>query len=109
MKRTPIRGAEDCCVLMVKIPFVYCQVNMEDLSVTGCLHTFVTERVCFLNNSGEEKINSFIVVISSLNFLIEEQISSTNVFKGAENVAIVDWSLKCHRKFYFTSYGPLQN
>ena len=79
---------------------------MEDLSVTGCLHTFVTECV---NNSGEEKINSFIVVVSSLNFLIEEQISSTNVFKGAENVAIVDWSLKCHRKFYFTFYDPLQN
>ena len=82
---------------------------MEDLSVTGCLHTFATECVCFLNNSGEEKINSFIVVVSSLNFLIEEQISSTNVFKGAENVAIVDWSLKCRRKFYFTFYGPLQN
>ena len=63
---------------------------MEDLSVTGCLHTFVTECVCFLNNSGEEKINSFIVVVSSLNFLIEEQISSMNVFKGTENVAIVE-------------------
>ena len=63
---------------------------MEDLSVTGCLHTFATERVCFLNNNGEEKINSFIVVVSSLNFLIEEQISSVNVFKGTENVAIVE-------------------
>ena len=57
---------------------------MEDLSVTGCLHMFVTECV----NSGEEKINSIIVVVSSLNFLIEEQISSMNVFKGTENVAI---------------------
>ena len=62
---------------------------MEDLSVTGCLHTFVTN-VFFLNNSGEEKINSFIVVVSLLNFLIEEQISSMNVFKGTENVAIVE-------------------
>ena len=58
---------------------------MEDLSVPGCLLMFVTECV----NSGEEKINSFIVVVSSLNFLIEEQISSMNVFKGTENVAIV--------------------
>ena len=63
---------------------------MEDLSVTGCLHTFVTDCACFLNNSGEEKINSFIVAVSSLNFLIEEQISSMNVFKGTENVAIVE-------------------
>jgi len=46
--------------------------------------------VCFLNNSGEEKINSFIVVVSSLNFLIKEQISSVKVFKGTENVAIVE-------------------
>ena len=44
----------------------------------------------FLNNSGEEKINSFIVVVSSLNFLKEEQISSMNVLKGTENVAIVE-------------------
>ena len=58
---------------------------MEDLSVTGCLNMFVTECV----NNGEEKINSFIVVVSSLNFLIEEQISSMTVFKGTENVAIV--------------------
>ena len=75
---------------------------MEDLSVTGCLNMFVTECV----NNGEEKINSFIVVVSSLNFLIEEQISSMTVFKGTENVAIVK---ECRRKFYFTSYGPLQN
>ena len=70
---------------------MYCQLNLEDLSVTGCLNTFVTECVCFLNNSGEEKINSFIVVVSSLNVLIEEQISSMNVFKGTnyKNVAIV--------------------
>ena len=58
---------------------------MADLSVSGCLHMFVTECV----NSGEEKINSFIVVVSSLNVLIEEQISSMNVSKGTENVAIV--------------------
>ena len=58
--------------------------------MTGCLDTFVTECVCFLNNSGEEKSNSFIVVVSSLNLLIEEQISSMNVFKGTENVAIVE-------------------
>ena len=58
---------------------------MEDLSVTGSLHMFEAECV----NSGEEKINSFIVVVSSLNFLMEEQISSMNVFKGTENVANV--------------------
>ena len=58
---------------------------MKDLSVTGSLHMFVTECV----NSGEEKINSFIVVVSSLNFLMEEQISSMNFFKGTENVANV--------------------
>jgi len=47
--------------------------------------------VCaFFSKSGEEKINSFIVVISSLNFLIEEQISNMKVFKGTENVAIVE-------------------
>jgi len=46
---------------------------------------FVTECV----NSGEEKINSFIVVVSSLNVLVGEKISSMNVFKGTENVAIV--------------------
>ena len=63
---------------------------MEDLSVIGCLHTFVTDCVCFLNNSGEEKINSFIVVVSSLNVLIEEQISSMIVFKGTKTVAIVE-------------------
>ena len=45
-------------LLMIKIPFVYCQLNMEDLSVTGCLHTFVTECVLF-SNSGEEKIYFF--------------------------------------------------
>ena len=33
-------------LLMVKIPFVYCKLNMEDLLVTTCLHTFVTEYVC---------------------------------------------------------------
>ena len=59
---------------------------MEDLSVTGSLHMFVTECV----NSGEEKSNSFIVVVSSLNFLMEEQISNMNVFKGTENVANVN-------------------
>ena len=53
--------------------------------MTGSLHMFVTECV----NSGEEKINFFIVVVSSLNFLMEEQISSMNVFKGTENVANV--------------------
>ena len=61
-------------------------LNIEDLSVTDCLHMFVTECV----NSSEQKINPFIVVVSSLNFLIEEQISSMNVFKGTENVAIVE-------------------
>jgi len=44
----------------------------------------------FFDNSGEEKINSFIVVVSSLNFLVEEQISSMKIFKGTENVAIVE-------------------
>ena len=47
--------------------------------------------VCvWFSKSGEEKINSFIVVVSSLNFLIEEQISNMKVFKGTENVAIVE-------------------
>ena len=50
----------------------------------------MTELCVFFNNSGEEKINSFIVVVSSLNFLIEEQISSMKIFKGTENVAIVE-------------------
>ena len=44
----------------------------------------------FFNNSGEEKINSCIVVVSSLNFLMEEQVSSMKIFKGTENVAIVE-------------------
>ena len=44
----------------------------------------------FFNNSGEEKINSLIVIVSSLNFLMEELISSMKVFKGTENVAIVE-------------------
>jgi len=66
---------------------------MEDLSVTGYLHAFVTECVCvyvFFSKSGEEKTNSFIVVVSSLNFLIDEQISNMKVFKSTENVAIVE-------------------
>jgi len=47
--------------------------------------------VCvFFSKSGEEKINSFIVVVSSLNFLIDEQMSNMKVFKGTENVAIVE-------------------
>ena len=44
----------------------------------------------FFSKTGEEKINSFIVVVSSLNFLIDEQISNMKVFKGTENVAIVE-------------------
>ena len=44
----------------------------------------------FFSKSGEEKINSFIVVVSSLNFLIDEQMSNMKVFKGTENVAIVE-------------------
>ena len=44
----------------------------------------------FFSKSGEEKINSFIVVVSSLNFLIDEQISNMEVLKGTENVAIVE-------------------
>jgi len=44
----------------------------------------------FFSRSGEENINSFIVVVSSLNFLIEEQISNMKVFTGTENVAIVE-------------------
>jgi len=47
--------------------------------------------VCvFFSKSGEEKINSFIVVVSSLNFLIDEQISNMKVFKGTQNVTIVE-------------------
>ena len=56
--------------------------------MTGYLHAFVTE--CVFSKSGEEKINSFIVVVSSLNFLIDEQISNIKVFKGTENGAIVE-------------------
>ena len=68
---------------------------MEDLSVTGYLHAFATECVCVyvcvcFRKSGGEKINSFIVVVSLLNFLIDEQISNTKVFKGTENLAIVE-------------------
>ena len=44
----------------------------------------------FFSKNGEEKTNSFIVVVSSLSFLIEEQISNMKVFKGTENVAIVE-------------------
>jgi len=44
----------------------------------------------FFSKSGEEKINSFILVGSSLNSLIDEQISNMKVFNGAENVAIVE-------------------
>ena len=44
----------------------------------------------FFSKSGEEKINSFIVVVSSLNFLIDEQISNMKVFKGTQNVTIVE-------------------
>ena len=47
--------------------------------------------VCvFFSKSGEEKISSFIVVVSSLNFFIDKQISNIKVFKGTENVAIVE-------------------
>ena len=46
--------------------------------------------VCVFSKSGEEKINSFIVVVSSLNFLIDEQISNMKVLKGTENVAVVE-------------------
>jgi len=46
--------------------------------------------VCVFSKSGEEKINSFIVVVFSLNFLIDEQISNMKVLKGTENVAIVE-------------------
>ena len=68
-----------------------------------CVCVFV-----FFSKSGEEKINSFIVVVSSLNFLIEEQISNMKVFKGTENVAIVE-EFEVPPKFYFTSYVHLQN
>ena len=51
----------------------------------------MTKCVCvFFSKSGEEKINSFILVRSSLNFLRDEQISNMKVFKGTENVAIVE-------------------
>ena len=44
----------------------------------------------FFSKSGEEKINSFVLVVYSLNFLINEQTSNMKVFKGTENVAIVE-------------------
>ena len=47
--------------------------------------------VCvFFSKSDEEKMNSFIVVVSSLIFLIKEKISNMKVFKGTENVTIVE-------------------
>jgi len=50
------------------------------------MDVFVTECVCvFFSKSGEGKINSFIVVVSSLNFLIDKQISNMKVLKGTEN------------------------
>ena len=67
---------------------MYWQLNIVDLSVTGYLHAFAT--VCVFSKSGEEKINSFIVVVSSLNFLIDEQMSNMKVLKGTENVTIVE-------------------
>ena len=76
--------------------------------MTGYLHAFVIEYVCFLAKVVKRKlIQSFIVVVSSLNFLIDEQISNIKVFKGTENVAIVE-EFEVPPKFYFTSYGPLQ-
>ena len=45
--------------------------------------------MCVFSKSGEEKINSFVVVVFSLNSSIEEQISNMKVFKGTENVAPV--------------------
>ena len=36
------------------------------------------------------KVNSFVVVVSSSHFLIDEQISNMKVFKGTENVTIVE-------------------
>jgi len=56
--------------------------------VTGYLHAFVTECVCVVFFLA--KVNSFIVVVSSSNFLIDEQISNMKVFKGTENAAIVE-------------------
>jgi len=44
----------------------------------------------FFSKSGEEKIDVFIVVVSSLNFLIDEQISNMKVFKGTGNVALAE-------------------
>jgi len=64
--------------------------------------------VCFSKSGREKILNSFIVVVSSLNFLIDEQISNMKVLKGTENVAIVE-EFEVRRKFYFSSlYGPLQ-
>jgi len=76
-------------------------------SLSDWLPPYVCDWMCvFLNNSDEEKINSFTVVVSWLNFLIEEQISSMNVFKGTENVAIVEvWSAAAN----FISHQNLQN
>ena len=63
---------------------------MEDLSVTGYLHAFVTECVCvFLAKVVKRKL-TLIVVVSSLNFLMDEQKSNMKVFKGTENVAIFE-------------------
>ena len=47
-------------LLRVKIPFVYCYLNMENLSVTSCLHTFV--RVCFLATVVKRKSTLLLVV-----------------------------------------------
>ena len=80
MKTVVVEGKDTICVL----PAEY------GISLSY-LHAFVPECVCvFFSKSGEEKFNSFIVVVSSLNFLIDEQISNMKVFKGTENVAIVE-------------------
>ena len=77
--------------------------------MTGYHHAFVAECVCvFFSKSGEEKINFFIVVVSSLNFLIDEQISNMKVFKGTENVATVE-EFEVPPQILFHILRPLQN
>jgi len=46
--------------------------------------------MCFLAKVVKRKLIFFTVVVSSLNLLIDEQISNKKVFKGTENVAIVE-------------------
>ena len=61
LKTVVVDGKDTICVLPAKY----------GRSLSDWLPPYVCDEcVCFLNNSGEEKINSFIVVVSLLNFFL---------------------------------------